>query len=243
MGKCKCPPAGAPEWVLTYGDLMSLLLCFFILLAAMSEIKNEDVWRAKAEIVKNSFGLSGGGGRVPGKDTDRLSLIAKLEKMYLQQQKHKRVVEVNDPGVQGKEPRVTQSRTGIRRGLGSVTFEPGSAELSESAKLRLRPLIALIRGYNNKIELHGHAASSELAVGTSTYPDLWQLSYARTQAVMHYMVHDQGIEPERIRLIANADKEPMKKREYEASALEMNRRVEIEISDQLVDDFTKPLPK
>lgn len=242
MGKCKCPPAGAPEWVLTYGDLMSLLLCFFILLASLSEIKNEDVWRAKAEIVKQSFGLSGGGGKVPGQETDRLSLISKLEKMYLQQQKHKKVVEAIDPGVVGREPRVTQSRTGIRRGLGSITFEPGSAKLNDAAKQRLKPVLSLVRGYNNKIELHGHAASSELVGGQSDYPDLWQLSYARTQAVMDYMVNEQGIEPERIRLIANADKEPMKKREYEAPALELNRRVEIEISDQLVDDFTKPLP-
>ncbi len=242
MGKCKCPPAGAPEWVLTYGDLMSLLLCFFILLAALSEIKNEDVWRAKAEIVKQSFGLSGGGGKVPGKDTDKLSLIAKLEKMYLQQQKHKKVVETIDPGVVGKEPRVTQSRTGIRRGLGNVTFEPGSAELTAAAKDRLKPVLTLVRGYNNKIELHGHAASSELVGGQSIYTDLWTLSYARTQAVMDFMVNEQGVEPERIRLIANADKEPMKKREYDVPALELNRRVEIEISDQLVDDFTKPLP-
>jgi len=33
---------GIPEWVLTYGDLMSLLLCFFILLAAFSELKKEE---------------------------------------------------------------------------------------------------------------------------------------------------------------------------------------------------------
>ncbi len=229
--------------MLTYGDLMSLLLCFFILLASLSEIKSEDVWRAKAEVVKNSFGLSGGGGKVPGEETDKLSLISKLEKMYLQQKKHRKVVETTDAAVQGKEPRVTQSRTGIRRGLGNVTFEPGSAVLSDSAKLRLRPVMNLIRGYNNKIELHGHAAASELVAGTSSYTDLWTLSYARTQAVMNYMVNEQGIEPERIRLIANADKEPMKKREYEVPALELNRRVEIEISDQLVDDFNKPLPR
>jgi len=237
MAKCKCPPAGAPEWVLTYGDLMSLLLCFFILLAALSEIKNEDVWRAKAEVVKQSFGLQGGGGRVPSDETDRLSLIAKLERMYLLQQKNKKSSESPDPGVQGRELRVTQSRPGIRRGVGSVTFEPGSAVLTDASRARLAPIVKLIKGYNNKIELDGHAAASEV----DSYADLWQLSYARTRAVMAYLVDEHQISPDRIRLTANADKEPMKKREYGAAALEMNRRVEIEISDQLVDEASQPV--
>ncbi|MEM1097808.1 MAG: flagellar motor protein MotB, partial [Planctomycetota bacterium] len=30
--KQKCPPAGAPEWMTTYGDMMTLLLCFFVLI-------------------------------------------------------------------------------------------------------------------------------------------------------------------------------------------------------------------
>lgn len=243
MAKRK-PQAGnaVPEWIVTYGDMMSLLLCFFILLAALSEIKNEDVWRAKAEIVQQSFGLHGGGGHVPGESTDRLSLIAKLEKMYLQQQRHKRVSETVSPGVQGRELRVTQSRSGVRRGVGSITFEPGSAELTPAAIAGLRPVISLIKGYNNKIELLGHASASEVDV-PSSYPDLWQLSYARTRAIMAYMVEQHGIDPQRVRLIANADKEPMRKREYEVIALELNRRVDIEISDQLVDDFNKPLPR
>jgi chemotaxis protein MotB len=235
MGKCKCPPAGAPEWVLTYGDLMSLLLCFFILLAALSEIKDDSVWKAKIEMVQQSFGLQGGGGKVPGEQVDRLSLIAKLERMYREQQKNKRTAETKDPGVQGRELRVTQSKSGIKRGLGSITFEPGSAELTDAAKARLNPIVGLIQGYNNKIELQGHASASEVNV-VSAYPDLWQLSYARAQAVMNYLVNEKAIKPERIRLIANADKEPMTKREYEAPALELNRRVAIEISDQLAQE-------
>ncbi len=235
MGKCKCPPAGAPEWVLTYGDLMSLLLCFFILLASLSELKDDAVWKAKIQQVQQSFGLQGGGGKVPGEQVDRLSLVAKLERMYREQQKHKRTVETTDPGVQGREMRVTQSKAGIKRGLGSVTFEPGSAELSETAKASLAPVAALIQGYNNKIELLGHASASEVSVA-SAYPDLWQLSYARSQAVMKYLVDEKGIAAARIRLIANADKEPMTKREYEAPALELNRRVAIEISDQLAEE-------
>ena len=240
--KCKCPPAGAPDWVMTYGDMMSLLLTFFILLASLSEIKNEDVWRARVEVVKQSFGMHGGGGHVPTQDDPTLSLVQRLEKLYLQQERHRRTAVVDDAAVHGRQPRVSQSRNDLRRGLGSVVFEPGSAQLSEVSKQQLAAVARLIQGYNNKIELQGHASSSELGA-ESDYPDLWTLSYARAKAVMDYMVDDLGIRRERIRLLANADNEPMKKKEYDTRALGPNRRVNIEISDRLVDEFTKPLPE
>ncbi|MEX2213109.1 MAG: OmpA family protein [Phycisphaeraceae bacterium] len=241
MGKCKCPPAGAPEWVLTYGDLMSLLLCFFILLAALSELKDDSVWRATANEIQKSFGLHGGGGPIATSEEKTMSLMIKIERIFQQQKKSRKEGQVEDPAIVGREPRVTQSRKDMRRGLGSVTFEPGSAQLTPVAKDRLRPVIALIKGYTNKIELQGHASTSELGAETS-YSDLWQLSFARAKAVMDLMVLEYGIEPERIRLIANADKEPVKKREYDTRATEPNRRVAIEISDQLVEEVSRPTP-
>lgn len=240
--KCKCPPAGAPEWVMTFGDMMSLLLTFFILLVSLSEIKSEDVWRAKAEVVKQSFGVHGGGGRVPSPDDPTMSLLQRLETLYLQQERHKRTSDVDDPAARGRQPRVTQSRRDLRRGLGSVYFEPGSAELSEHAKEQLRTIGRLIEGYNNKFELQGHASSSELGV-QSDYPDLWSLSAARARAVMEFLAEEVGIRRARMRLVANADNEPMKKREYDTRSLGPNRRVTIEISDRLVDEFTEALPE
>src|SRR4030042_4619870 len=49
-------PAGAPEWLLTYGDMMSLLLTFFIMLAGMSTIKQEDKYQAIADSMRRQFG-------------------------------------------------------------------------------------------------------------------------------------------------------------------------------------------
>ena len=52
----KCPPPGAPAWVMTFADLMSLLMCFFVLLLAFSEM---DVLKFKqlAGSMKEAFGV------------------------------------------------------------------------------------------------------------------------------------------------------------------------------------------
>lgn len=50
------PPPSVPEWTLTYGDLMSLLLTFFVLLAAMSEIRKDDRFSSVASALHERFG-------------------------------------------------------------------------------------------------------------------------------------------------------------------------------------------
>lgn len=54
--KCKCPPAGSPLWMATFADLMSLLMCFFVLLLSFSEM---DVLKFKqlAGSMREAFGV------------------------------------------------------------------------------------------------------------------------------------------------------------------------------------------
>ena len=44
------PRTKIPDWILTYGDLMSLLLCFFVLIASFSQIRNEE---QKTEVIRS----------------------------------------------------------------------------------------------------------------------------------------------------------------------------------------------
>ncbi len=47
---------GIPEWVVTFGDMMSLLLTFFIMLVSLSEIKEEETYQALVNSVQEQFG-------------------------------------------------------------------------------------------------------------------------------------------------------------------------------------------
>ena len=238
--KCKCPPAGAPEWVLTYGDMMSLLLTFFILLAALSELKKEEQFQAIVQEVKKSFGMKGGGGKTSSEDDPKLTLMKRLDALEVQQQKQRQISNSQDPGIEGREPAVTKVREGLKFVVGGrITFEPGSADLSDENRRQLSLVAQYMRGLNNKLEIRGHAASMELTEGTP-YRDLWEMSYARAKAVMEYLTSKEvGIRADRVRLIAVADREPLVKRVYTAQRQEPNRRVEILVSESLVEDFTQ----
>ncbi|SHE23449.1 MotB family protein [methanotrophic endosymbiont of Bathymodiolus puteoserpentis (Logatchev)] len=57
MADCpKCPPAGAPLWLATFADLMSLLMCFFVLLLSFATMDAKK-FKATAESLENAFGV------------------------------------------------------------------------------------------------------------------------------------------------------------------------------------------
>ncbi|MGL4475412.1 MAG: flagellar motor protein MotB [Shewanella sp.] len=75
MGKCVCPPPGAPGWLATFADLMSLLMCFFVLLLSFSEM---DVIKFKqlAGSMKFAFGVQN---KIDVKDIPKGTSVIALE--------------------------------------------------------------------------------------------------------------------------------------------------------------------
>jgi chemotaxis protein MotB len=240
--KCKCPPEGAPAWVMTFGDMMSLLLTFFILLVSLSELKKEDQWKAMVEEVKKSFGMKGGGGRLPTDNDPALTLVKILETVQNQQRREENTANTDDPGMTGRDQRVTNIRPDEYIPVGGmVTFQPGSADLSGRAEADLRNLIEqediAILGTNYIVELRGHAATAE-ADELGDGSDLWDLSYQRAKAVMGYLVSDAvGLREDQIRLVGNADREPLQKQAYTPASRQINRRVEIMVSENVIKDY------
>ncbi|MFN3166320.1 MAG: flagellar motor protein MotB [Phycisphaeraceae bacterium] len=243
--KCKCQP-GAPEWMVTYGDMVTLLLCFFVLIVSFSEIKKEDQFQAVVEEIKKAFGMRGGGGKLPTEDDPALSLIERLESIRMRQERVPNKSNVKDPGQSGREPRVTTIREGKRYAVGGkILFEPESAELTEESKKRLIDLVSRLKLKDsaNKIELAGHAAAMELIEpGTDTSMDRMRLSTQRAAAVMRFLIGDEvpaqyRLEKERFTLISNGDAEPIEPRGINADEVRDNRRVEIIVTENVVQDY------
>lgn len=246
MGKkCKCPPAGAPEWMVTYGDMVTLLLCFFVLIVSFSEIKKDEEYQSVVEEIQKSFGMRGGGGKLPTKDDPALSLIERLEAIRMRQERTPNKSNVKDPGQTGREPRVTTIREGKRYAVGGkILFEPGSAELGESGKQSIIDLVSRykLKDSTNKIELVGHAASMELSNSDGTSGDLRMLSYQRAAAVENFLTGNEipeafRLEGARFFLGSAADREPINPRGINSDEARSNRRVEIIVTEHIVEDL------
>jgi len=243
-GKCKkakqAPEEqGVPEWVVTFGDMMSLLLCFFILLAAFSELKKEHEYQQVVNAVKEAFGNMGGVGMVPVNDPPTQSLIKKLDQLTLESRQKMKVSQSQVDGVFGKNTKVKRVQDGLVFTLGgNSTFERESAELKSNVKDEIRAIAKLIDGRRNIVSIRGHTDAKVLAP-SSQWPDLYALSYARAQAVMDFLTGELGLKPEIFRLTACAESEPVNPRASSANSQQINRRVEIIVTDSLVEDYNK----
>jgi chemotaxis protein MotB len=238
--KCQCE-AGAPGWMTTFADMMTLLLCFFVLIVSFSEIKKDDKYQAVVEEIQEAFGMHGGGGKLPTDDDPALSLLQILETTQLQRERIEEQSRAEDPGVDGKTRDVTTVREGDLYVVGGrITFEPGSADLTPEARRQLMGIVPEIRGIRNLVQVRGHAAAREVATDGTPVGDLVGLSYARAKAVGNFLTSEAvGIDPARVRLMAVGPAEPLNNRSFTTAEQEPNRRVEVMLADALVKDFTQ----
>lgn len=227
-----------PEWVVTFGDMMSLLLCFFILLQMFSELKRDHEYQHVITAVKEAFGYSGSIGVLPIDKPPLRSIIEQLEEVALEKREQRQRSDTPTESMEGEHLRVARIREGLVFTIGGPsTFDPESAEVKEPVRRDLAHLAELLVGRNNKIIVRGHAANKYLSPD-SPWRDLRELSYARARNVMDILV-DLGLEERLFRLEAAGRWEPVRERVIDPDKAAENRRVEVILTEIYVDDLNE----
>jgi len=232
---------GAPEWLLTYGDAMTLLLCFFVILVSMSEIKQDQRFQVVMESLRRAFGgYVGSVGSLPMQDTPTNTLIQKLLELEVPIYR-KEQGDSDEEGIHGKKFRVTNVREGLEVVVGGrITFGRFSATLQPEARDLLAKTAERIRGYNTKILVRGHATREPLPPD-SLYENARDLSYARARAAAQVLI-ENGVRPVRLALVAVGDTEPLVRQAYTEERRALNRRVEVLVTEDLIDDYAGTTP-
>jgi len=226
---------GAPDWMVTYGDMMTLLLCFFVILVSMSELKQDQRFQKVMESIKRAFGYTGGLGFIPAQNTPANSLESKLRELVVAKAEL-REGKSRDEGIEGQNPSVKAIRDGLEFKMGGrLVFEPGRARLLESGRKQLVSFCDVLRGYNWKIRVRGHASPKPKEL-YAPFADLDELSFARAVAVKKCLI-DNGIRAERITVEACGANEPLRAQAYDAASKTLNRRVSIIVTENLVENY------
>ncbi len=227
---------GAPEWMVTYGDMMSLLLCFFVILVSMSEVKKDEKFQEVMDSIRAAFGYDGSLGSVPVPNTIKNSLVEQLREIVLPDLRD-REGDSDIEGIDGRVFRVTNVREGISVEVGGrISFDRFSAELKPGAVDLLQRLAARIMGHNTVIHVRGHATREPLPAGHA-YQDPMELSLARAQAVAAALM-SEGIRSERIRIVGAGSHEPLVAQAYTEDRQAANRRTEVVVTEAIVEDYS-----
>ncbi len=214
---------GLPDWVMTYGDMMSLLLTFFVLIVSFSSMQ-ETKFKQAASSLKDAFGVLSASESViafndplvptePSNEVeaDILYEVREVEKMILDEGLDKQVaVEVREDGV-------------LFRLNAPFLFKSGGAELAEEPKGVLEEMSHFFTKFPYKISVEGH--TDDIPIGSAKFPSNWELSAARSVTVARYF-QSVGMPPSRIGATGYGEFHPIADNAT-AEGREKNRRVEI----------------
>ena len=273
----------ADGWMVTYSDLMSLLLCFFVLILSMAEvdiirykqladsmaeafgvqrdlelesipkgtsvvstefrpgIPDETIIDAVEQVTKDQTRNSLRIGNPDAPDTDekdiRDEVITYDEMMQLIQETEldaemlRRLLRTEID--QGQIDVETTARTILIRIREKGSFDSGSALLNTSFVGVIDKIAGALTQIEGKIAVEGH--TDNVPINTFAYPSNWDLSAARSVAVVRRMLDIAPLVPDRVTASGFADTRPQANN-VSAEGRARNRRVEIVVKQPLNDD-------
>lgn len=221
-------------WLTTYADMVTLMLCFFVMLFEPSEVDISSLQNLSASISGDPTG--GGASLSLGRLADlgnNISSLPSMEKGKTLGTALKKAVSVFAPEIKTNKIAVTSDERGIVISLASdAFFEPGSADLNieetRDTLLRLAEFLSADDLSDRRFRVEGHTDSGVVDVG-SPFASNWELSSMRAINVLHYMT-DFGVAEERFSVAGYADTKPFASNDT-AEGRAYNRRVDIIILD------------
>ena len=235
-GKRKARPP-SQEWLVTYGDMVTLMLCFFVALFNPDEMDPTQLQQMISAFNAIGMGASTGGNTISqGQSADLGNTIMSLPSMDRGRNLGaavRRAMSLFQVEVKSNKVRITHDERGIIISLASdLFFAPASADInyedSRDILLRLGSLLNSPELANRRFRIEGHTDSSD--TDPEVWPSNWELSTARSLAVLHYLA-DIGVIEDRFQVAGFAATMPIS-RDDTAEGRANNRRVDIVILDQ-----------
>ncbi|MCQ6563595.1 OmpA/MotB family protein [Paenibacillus mendelii] len=242
-------PESHDRWLITYADLITLLMIFFVILYAMSQLdmKKYEVlaqsltfeFRKADSILEEGSGLTGALDKAQqpkpadtsGKVTDPDEERRKAEKVQMERELQDllRVIQsyIKDNHLESLVF-VADTPKGIAIRLSDqFLFDLGKADLKTNSKPVLNKLASLFKQLDNTISIEGHTDNLPIQEG-GEFQDNWGLSAGRSLSVLRYFVDGAKIDPTKFEIAGYGDTRPVAPNTTEANR-QKNRRVEITV--------------
>src|SRR6185312_15663182 len=218
----KLETAGMMRWLLTYADMITLMLALFIILFAMSTISKVKV-QEFAKLVSAGFDNTWSVNQPPNGGTNgeqsfnasaNIPAIQKELEKYVEQHKLQNQV------------RVHMDHRGLVITLLSdkAFYDSGSAQLRPETQQVLDAVNGFLKKTPNLIRVEGN--TDNVPIHTAQYPTNWELSAARAVGVARYLVEHDGLDPTRVSAAGYGEFRPRRPNDTDADRQE-NRRVDI----------------
>ena len=212
---------GEDEWLGTYADAMTILMAFFVLLFAMSDVRDDDFARVTAGIIE---ALAGTGNETDSRPSKTNPEGPSTERPHFEMVMSF-IVERLDDMVANGTLAVRNSSKGIVMEFNSSTlYRPGSAEILDKRKPMLNRIakhLYELRGTRHTVVVEGH--TDDTPINTLRFPSNWELSTNRATEIVRYFI-SRGVPPKSLKAAGYADVQPkVANRQRDGTPIPSNR--------------------
>ncbi len=220
------------RWLITYADMITLLLIFFIVMYTLSRIDVQKFQYLSASLAK-ALGAGGmvldtpGPSVVPGiagsvpQAAQESGDNQRLENVMRELEKY-----IKESNLQAKVSVTTEERGLVLSFQGEVLFRLGSAELTPRAREIIQKVGPILEKMPNYLRVEGH--TDDLPIVSAPYPSNWELSADRANSVLQELLKNYNIYPQRMSAVAYGEYRPVVPNDSDENR-RLNRRVDIVI--------------
>lgn len=220
--------AGAPEYMLTYGDMMTLLLCFFVMLLAMSTI-DPNRFMVAASSFQNAF--SGVLKEFPTIPIHKNILVPRLggdeqnKRMAIEAARQLQESIKKEELDESIKVKVTDKGIAIKV-ADPIGFDIGKADIKPEFAGLLAEVIQIVNTKMPESEIRVEGHTDNIPIHTREFPSNWELSASRALHVVKFFFTNGGIDPAKLSAVGYGEYRPIAPNDTEMSR-QKNRRIEI----------------
>ncbi len=221
--------AGMMRWLLTYADLITLLMAFFIVMYAMSEVNTQRyallskamrlAFNGRPSVIRTSSQIPLNNGRTASNHKPMVPAQQSLADLYRQVQ-----AMIKSQNLQGQvNVRVTGEGVAITF-QAQILFASGSDQIKSSAYAALDSVAGLLQALPNPVDVRGY--TDDVPIHLPQFPSNWELSVLRATNVVHFLIQHGGLDPARFSATGFSEYHPVASNATSVGR-QQNRRVEM----------------
>lgn len=219
--------SGSPGWMVTYADMMSLLLCLFIMILSFANV-DSNTFKKNAGPINEAFGISKTTPDMVAPPTPNIITLNPFKTDPRTSEENRILLEIKQK--MAKEILASMIDMEVKDNMviirfpGSAAFPSGSADLVPEFLPTLTKIAEVLKGSKGRIIISGH--TDDVPISTDRFRSNWDLSAARSVSVAHYLLNNEGLDPKRVTVQGAADSQPLVPNNSPENRAR-NRRVEV----------------
>ena len=214
MGQDDCVCEECPEWPLSMADMMTNLLCFFVLLVSIANF-DESKFQAISDAMNEAMG---------GENKDAMFSESEQAAYELKQTIQLIMQDLNVLFDGDRDVNLEYRKNSVAINIkGKDFFEPGRAVFTRRAYDVLERVRGVMEDIPFPVTVEGH--TDNMPITSKLYPSNWELSGARAAAVAKYFI-ERGLDKKSVRVVGRADTVPIASNKTPAGR-DVNRRIVI----------------